>query len=110
MRSALFPLFLAYWLAACGASGTIASSPSRSHSELSPADRSDDSGSHFVCEGQGPDKEQALATAHGVCTDKVCRVCGVEVESVVQSTETLQGVSMQRKVVEQSRRRMRGIA
>jgi hypothetical protein len=71
-------------------------------------DRSDRDGSTFVCEGEGPTEEAALAAAHALCNDKVCKLCGVEVESVVQTTETLKGVSMQRKVVERCRRFHKG--
>jgi hypothetical protein len=66
-------------------------------------DHSDAHGSTFVCQGEGATEEAALTTAQEICNDKVCRLCGVEVESVVQTTETLQGVSMQRKVVERCR-------
>lgn len=52
-----------------------------------------------MCQGEGPTDDAALAAAHGICNDKVCRLCGVEVESVVQTKETLKGVVMKRKVV-----------
>src|SRR5688572_26058388 len=66
-------------------------------------DRTDTAGSTFVCQGEGETEEQALTTAQGTCNDKVCRLCGVEVQSVIETTETLEGVSMQRKVVERCR-------
>jgi len=65
-------------------------------------------GNIFVCRGEGATEEAALAAAHAICNDKVCKLCGVEVESVVQTTETLKGVSMQRKVVERCRRFRKG--
>jgi len=71
------------------------------------ADRPDtaDSGGHlFTCEGQGASEEDALATAQGICNDKICKVCGVEVESVTETRETLTGVDLLRKVVERCRR------
>jgi len=71
-------------------------------------DRTNADGSVFVCEGEGSTEEAALAAAHAICNDKVCKLCGVEVESVVQTTETLKGVSMQRKVVERCRRFRKG--
>jgi hypothetical protein len=71
-------------------------------------DRTDSEGSVFACEGDGPSEDAALATAQGICNDKVCKICGVEVESVVQTTETLKGVEMQRKVVERCRRFRKG--
>jgi hypothetical protein len=70
---------------------------------IARGDRADAQGSTFVCQGEGSTEEEALTTAQGICNDKVCRLCGVEVESVVQTTETLKGVSMQRKVVERCR-------
>jgi hypothetical protein len=71
-------------------------------------DQSNAEGSLFICQGEGPTEEAALAAAHAICNDKVCKLCGVEVESVVQTTETLKGVSMQRKVVERCRRFRKG--
>lgn len=71
-------------------------------------DRSTADGNLFVCQGDGPTEEAALAAAQAICNDKVCKLCGVEVESVVQTTETLKGVSMQRKVVERCRRFRKG--
>lgn len=92
---------------ACAASITRSSSSGNSSSGgpqwAAAGDRTESAGSRFVCEGQGSSEEEALSAAQGICTDKVCRVCGVEVESVVQTTETLKGVSMQRKVVERCR-------
>src|SRR5450432_2725464 len=67
-------------------------------------DQASADGNIFVCQGEGATEEAALAAAHAICNDKVCKLCGVEVESVVQTTETLKGVSMQRKVVERCRR------
>lgn len=67
-------------------------------------DQTDKSGHTFICEGQGKDETGALATAAGVCNDKICKVCGVEVESVLKTKETLTGVSMERQVVERCRR------
>jgi hypothetical protein len=67
-------------------------------------DQADKSGHTFICEGQGKDEETALSTAAGACNDKICKVCGVEVESVLKTKETLTGVSMERQVVERCRR------
>ncbi len=61
-------------------------------------------GNTFVCQGEGKTEEEALSSAQAICNDKVCKLCGVEVESVVQTTESLKGVAMQRKVVERCRR------
>ena len=67
-------------------------------------DRADEKGHVFVCEGQGANEEDAAAAAQGICNDKICKVCGVEVESIVETRETLTGVDLQRKVVERCRR------
>ena len=68
------------------------------------ADSADAAGHLFTCEGQGAVEEDALATAQGICNDKICKVCGVEVESVTETRETLTGVDLLRKVVERCRR------
>jgi hypothetical protein len=98
------------------ASGCAASPPPRSAAPAAPVssasgpewfrtgDRTTGKGSTFVCQGEGASEEASLAAAQGICSDKVCKVCGVEVESVVQTTETLKGVEMKRKVVERCRR------
>jgi hypothetical protein len=67
-------------------------------------DAADKSGHTFVCEGAGRSEAAALAAAFGVCNDKICKVCGVEVESVLKTKETLSGVGMERQVTERCRR------
>ena len=67
-------------------------------------DAADKSGHTFVCEGSGPSEAAALAAAFGVCNDKICKVCGVEVESVLKTKETLSGIGMERQVTERCRR------
>lgn len=67
-------------------------------------DSADAAGHVFTCEGQGATEEDALASASGICNDKICKVCGVEVESVTETRETLTGVDLSRKVVERCRR------
>ena len=67
-------------------------------------DAADKSGHTFVCEGAGATEPAALAAAFGVCNDKICKVCGVEVESVVKTKETLTSVGMERLVTERCRR------
>ena len=58
----------------------------------------------FICQGEGDSAEAATTTARAFCEDKICKLCGVEVESVVRSTETLSGVELSRQVVERCRR------
>jgi hypothetical protein len=67
-------------------------------------DTADKSGHTFACEGAGASEAAALAAAFGVCNDKICKVCGVEVESVLKTKETLTGVGMERQVTERCRR------
>lgn len=61
-------------------------------------------GYRFVCQGEGRTPEQATQTAKAFCEDEICQLCGVEVESVVTSKETLTGVEASREVVERCRR------
>ena len=62
------------------------------------------SGHLFICEGLGKNEKDALSSARAICEDKICKLCGVEIESVVQTSETLTGIEMERKVVERCRR------
>ncbi len=68
------------------------------------ADRNNEQGHTFTCEGQGASDTEAIAVAKALCNDKICKVCGVEVESIVETRETLKGIDMQRKVIERCRR------
>ncbi len=68
------------------------------------SDSSSSDGHSFICEGEGKTEEDALAAAQGICNDKICKVCGVEVESVTTTSETLKGIDLQRRVVERCRR------
>jgi hypothetical protein len=86
--------------AACGGATVPQANSGADVALASDEDRTDATGNHFVCRGDGPNKQAALDAAQGVCNDKLCRLCGVEVESVVNTTETLNGVAVQRKVVE----------
>jgi hypothetical protein len=65
-------------------------------------------GHRFVCTGEGSSEADALTTARGVCDDQICKLCGVEIESRVVTEETLQGIGVQRRVVERCRRIRRG--
>ncbi len=71
-------------------------------------DRADAKGHTFVCHGQGATEAEAQAAAAAICNDKICRVCGVEVESTLKAVETLKGVEVRRTVVERCRRVRRG--
>ncbi|MBN1962520.1 MAG: hypothetical protein JW841_16425 [Deltaproteobacteria bacterium] len=67
-------------------------------------DQKTNTGSYFICEGQGPNEDQALRAAQGICSAKICELCGVEVKSTVETRETLEQVNVERKVVETCRR------
>ncbi len=71
---------------------------------VSAGDRETDRGFRFVCQGEGRTPEDAGTTARAFCEDKICKLCGVEVESVVLSRETLTGVELSREIVERCRR------
>ena len=68
------------------------------------SDLATDAGHSFVCEGEGKTEEDAIATAQAICNDKICKVCGVEVESTTTTNESLKGIDLQRKVIERCRR------
>lgn len=102
-------------LTACGGSSTPptagASSPATGGviSSDAPAwaregDRQTSEGRVFVCEGEGATEDEAFTAATGICNAKICELCGVEVKAVTETTETLTGVEMQRKVMETCRR------
>jgi hypothetical protein len=61
-------------------------------------------GHRFICEAQASSEDEALSAANGICDSKICQLCGVEVESVVRTEETLTGVEFSRQVVERCRR------
>lgn len=67
-------------------------------------DTEDASGHRFVCEGEGRSEAEALSSARAECEDKICKLCGVRIESVVETSETLDEVAVRRKVVERCRR------
>lgn len=68
------------------------------------SDKAEERGHTFICEGLGRNEDDAVAAALGVCNDKVCRVCGVEVVSTLQTKETLKSVDVERVVTERCRR------
>jgi hypothetical protein len=68
------------------------------------SDSADEKGTVFICSGEGKSEQDALDAALGICNDKICKLCGVEVESTVTTSETLKGVDLQRKVVERCHR------
>lgn len=58
----------------------------------------------LVCEGQGNNPDEAMDAARAACEDRICRLCGVQIESVLETLETLDGMEMERRVVERCRR------
>ncbi len=69
--------------------------------------------SYFVCEGGGKKEDEALAAAGALCDDKICKLCGVEIESVLVAEEKESGpvghspgggsIDVKHKVVERCR-------
>jgi hypothetical protein len=98
------------FFAACGArsaapSGSASAPVAANAPEWARAgDQKDSGGSLFVCEGAGPDEEQAQRAALAACSAKICELCGVEVKATVETKETLTKVDITRKVVETCRR------
>ena len=82
----------------------ISSGPAWAH----VGDSTDEAGHTFICQGVGHSEEEAVTAAHAACNDKVCKLCGVEIESVTETQETLEGVSLKRKIVERCRRVQKG--
>src|SRR5688500_8511726 len=87
-------------LAACGGSAptpTAASAPSSNGGVISSdapgwareGDRQTDAGRIFICEGEGSSEEDSLTAATGICSAKICELCGVEVKAETQTKETL---------------------
>ena len=92
-------------LLGCGTSSPGARSSATGGPDwASEPDRALHGGNIFTCEGAGATEEDALRTATQLCNDKLCKLCGVKVESRVEVKETLKGVDMQRKVVERCTR------
>ena len=79
-------LFLSLVLIACACASSAAKSPiagarpsGESGSTMGPAwfrngDQTTADGSVFVCQGEGPSEDTALAAAHGICNDKACKL------------------------------------
>lgn len=67
-------------------------------------DQVTDDGHVFVCEARAGSDGEALDAAQAACSDKICRVCGVEVESTFIATESLKGVDVKRTIVERCQR------
>ncbi len=86
--------------AAGSASVMSADAPAWAHA----GDQKSRDGSSFVCEGAGPDEQQAAEAARALCSAKICALCGVEVKSTLETRETLSSVEVERKVVETCRR------
>ena len=78
--------------------------PNRGPAWSVEGDRENADGFRFICSGEGKTADEAASTARALCEDKICKLCGVEIESVVQSKETLTGVEMSREVIERCRR------
>jgi hypothetical protein len=109
ISSRVVPAIACLWLLSCGGRAPGPTHPGAPVSADAPSwaragDSKDDDGSLFVCEGAGPDEAQAVEAARALCSAKICELCGVEVKSTVETTEDLDKVAVERKVVETCRR------
>lgn len=63
-------------------------------------DTEDDRAFHFVCHGLAADEEHASALAKRMCTEKLCRLFGVQIKSQTTVREDLEGIDVQSEVTE----------
>lgn len=63
-------------------------------------DKEDDQAFHFVCHGLASDEENASALAKRMCTEKLCRLFGVQIKSQTTVREDLEGIDVQSEVTE----------
>lgn len=62
------------------------------------------SGHRFICEGHGKTDPEALAAALNACNEKICKLCGVEIETSTETHETTKSVELSHKIIERCRR------
>ncbi len=55
---------------------------------------------HFVCHGLAADEDHAGALARRMCTEKLCRLFGVQIKSQTTVREDLEGIDVQSEVSE----------
>lgn len=63
-------------------------------------DQEDDRAFHFVCHGLAADESHASALASRMCTEKLCRLFGVQIRSQTTVREDLEGLDVQSEVKE----------
>jgi len=108
-RHALIALAAALCASACGGGHPTSSAQHDAPRDLrAPAwaratGERDGAATRFTCEGRGPSEASALVAASVDCDDQLCRACGVSIEAVLESEETLEGQSVRRRVVERCR-------
>jgi hypothetical protein len=54
----------------------------------------------FVCHGLAADEAHARALARRMCSEKLCRLFGVQIKSETRVTETLEGIDVESEVTE----------
>jgi hypothetical protein len=108
MRRALATFVCAALLAACGSAAppprsALAAADAKGPGWARDGDAREGKAHLFVCQGQGKTEADALQSAGALCDDKICKLCGVQIESTVQTDESLTGVELKRQVVEKCR-------
>lgn len=108
MRRTLALAACAALLAACGSATpppktALAAADAKGPGWARDGDAREGKAHLFVCQGQGKSEADALQSAGALCDDKICKLCGVQIESTVQTDESLTGVELKRQVVEKCR-------
>lgn len=82
--------------------GPAGSMPSGVHTPdwAKNGDSEDDQEFRFVCHGLASDDKQAQALASRMCTEKLCRIFGVQIKSNTSVRETLNGIDVESEVSE----------
>src|SRR5690606_7659765 len=80
--------------------GAAGSMPSGVHTPdwAKNGDSEDDQEFRFVCHGLASDDKQAQALASRMCTEKLCRIFGVQIKSNTSVRETLNGIDVESEV------------
>lgn len=63
-------------------------------------DQEDDQEFRFVCHGLATEEPQAQALAARMCTEKICKIFGVQIKSTTSVRENLEGLDVESEVVE----------
>jgi hypothetical protein len=63
-------------------------------------DEEDEQEFRFVCHGLAPEDQTAQSLAGRMCTEKLCRLFGVQIKSTTRVRENLEGLQVESEVVE----------